>query len=69
MVPAPSGSLTEGVVPIEAGAHVTAAAFLDGTPVLALGDGGLLFVGDARKRLEPHPDAGILVAATAGPLW
>ena len=64
MVAASSASLVDGVVPIEAGAHVTAAAFLGATPVLALGDGALLFAGETSRRVEAHPDAGILVAAS-----
>ena len=60
-------SLTELVVPLEAGAHVTAAAFLGRTPALALGDGAI-FLGDAgaQRRLEAHPDAAIQVAANDG---
>jgi WD40 repeat protein len=59
----PLESLTHHVEPIEAGAHVTAAGFLDGTPVLALGDGTVLFGGASAQRLAVHPDAAILVAA------
>ncbi|MDX7949714.1 WD40 repeat domain-containing protein [Lichenihabitans sp. Uapishka_5] len=59
-------SLLEAVTPIEAGAHVTAAAFLGGTPVLALGDGALVFAGPEPRRVEAHPDGAILVACVAG---
>ncbi len=58
----PSSSLIESVVPIAADAHVTAAAFLAGVPVLALGDGSLLFAGEALRRVAAHPDASILCA-------
>lgn len=68
MASSSSASLIESVVPIEAGAHVTAATFLGGLPVLALGDGGLIFAGESARRVEAHPDAGILVAAAASDL-
>lgn len=68
MASSSSASLIERVDPIEAGAHVTAATFLGSTPVLALGDGGLIFAGEVARRVEAHPDAGILVAAAAGGL-
>jgi WD40 repeat protein len=58
-------SLTEHVVPLEAGAHVVAAAFLADEPVLALAEGGVLFGSASPRRAAPHPDAGILVAAVA----
>jgi WD40 repeat protein len=63
----PNSSLTEHVRPFTAGAHVTAAAFLDGQPALALGDGDVL-IGepDAQQRVTPHPDGAILVAASDG---
>jgi WD40 repeat protein len=62
--PSPTDSLTGLVEPIEAGAHVTAAAFLGHTPALALGDGTIL-LGET-KRIETHPEGGILVAAAQG---
>jgi WD40 repeat protein len=63
----PTTSLTDRVTPIEAGAHVTGAAFLGRTPALALGNGEVLLAEiGAEKRLLAHPDAGILVAARAG---
>jgi len=52
-------SLTERMTQIEAGAHVTAAAFLGGAPTLALGNGVVVF-GD--QRLAAHPGGAILVA-------
>ena len=60
-------SLTALVIPLDAGAHVTAVAFLGRTPALALGDGTVL-LGDkgAQKTVAAHPDAGILVAASDG---
>lgn len=60
-----STSLLDKVVPIDVGAHVTAAAFLDGRPALALGDGHIVFVGDEQRRISAHPESSILVAAAA----
>jgi WD40 repeat protein len=63
----PTSSLTENVIPIEAGAPVTAAAFLGSTPALALGDGCVLLgAPGAEARVAAHPNAAILVAALAG---
>ncbi len=60
-------SLTTNVRPILAGAHVTAAAFLGGVPVLALGDGcALLIEAEGEKRVVLHKDGAILVATRAG---
>jgi WD40 repeat protein len=59
---ASSSSLIDSVVPIAADAHVTTAAFLGGTPVLALGDGTLLFAAETPRRVAAHPDASILSA-------
>lgn len=64
--PSPTDSLASAVVPIEAGAHVTAAAFLGAVPVLALGDGTLLFPEENGRRVGAHPDGGILVAVGDG---
>jgi WD40 repeat protein len=62
-----SPSLTQHVRPLEAGAHVTAAAFVSGTPALVLADGGVLLgePGDTR-RIEAHPGGAILAAAGDG---
>jgi WD40 repeat protein len=63
----PTTSLTDRVVPIEAGAPVTAAAFLGTAPALALGDGCILLgLPGAETRIAAHPDGAILVAALAG---
>lgn len=63
----PTTSLTENVTLIEAGAPVTAAAFVGNSPVLALGDGCVLLAAPgAGTRVAAHPDAAILVAALAG---
>jgi WD40 repeat protein len=64
---APASSLTEHIQPISAGAHVTAAAFIDGAPALALGDGSTL-VGEpgAQKRVEAHPAGAVLIAVSDG---
>jgi WD40 repeat protein len=45
----PASSLTEHVVPLEAGAHVLAAGFLGEAPVLVTGEGDVLVAG------ERHP--------------
>ncbi len=63
----PTASLTQHVRPIEAGAHVIAAAFLDGAPALALADGVVLLgEPDEHKRVVVHPDATILTAVGDG---
>jgi WD40 repeat protein len=64
---APASSLTEHIQPITAGAPVTAAAFIDGAPALALGDGATV-IGEpgAQKRIEAHPEGAILVAVSDG---
>lgn len=63
----PVSSLTTGVRPLDAGAHVTAAAFLGATPVLALGDGTAVILDPAGERHIPvHADGALLVAAVAG---
>jgi hypothetical protein len=60
-------SLTENVTPVEAGAHVTAAAWLGDVAAFALGDGAVVLAKDgATHRVEAHPDAGVLVAASDG---
>lgn len=67
--PPPRGlpSLTENVVPVDAGAHVVAAALVGETALLALGDGTVLRVaGDDTQRVAAHPDAGLLVGTSDG---
>jgi WD40 repeat protein len=60
-------SLTDNVAPLDAGAHVTAAAWLGGTAAFALGDGGVLLAKDgATHRAQAHPDGAVLVAAGDG---
>jgi WD40 repeat protein len=69
--PAPSiTSLTAHVAEIPAGAHVAGACWLGDEAALALADGGVLLAGEAgTRRVEAHPESGILVtAATAGGL-
>ncbi|MCP8939725.1 WD40 repeat domain-containing protein [Alsobacter sp. SYSU M60028] len=56
-------SLVQNVSPIAAGAHVIAAAFPGDAPALALADGAVLLGEAGERRIEAHPDAGILVAA------
>jgi WD40 repeat protein len=59
----PSTSLIRHVRGIDAGAHVVAAAFIDGAPALALAN-GVVLIGepDDKKRIAAHPDAAILTA-------
>jgi len=60
-------SLTQSVVPVKAGAHVTAIGWLKGTVALGLADGGVLLAKDAEThRVDAHPDAGILAGASDG---
>ncbi|HEY1452526.1 MAG TPA: WD40 repeat domain-containing protein [Roseiarcus sp.] len=58
-----TASLTQHARLFEAGAHVVAAVFVDGAPVLALADGAVL-IGEPedQKRVIVHPDAAILTA-------
>ena len=53
--------------PLDAGAHVVAAAFLGDAPALALADGAVL-IGepDEQKRVDAHPDGAILTAVADG---
>src|SRR5215213_1874449 len=60
-------SLTQHVATIDAGAHVTGAAWLGDTAAFALGDGAVLLAKDgATHRATTHPDGAILVAASDG---
>ncbi|CAO4166762.1 WD40 repeat domain-containing protein [Methylorubrum populi] len=60
-------SLTAHVVPLAAGAHVTAARWLKGTLALALADGTVLLVRDgATESVAAHPEAGLLSAEGDG---
>src|SRR3712207_4397896 len=62
-----TGSLTENITPYEAGAHVTAAAWLGDAIAFALGDGGVLLGRDgAAQRVAAHPDGAVLAAASDG---
>lgn len=67
MVDEKTQSLRDHVVMLEAGAPVTAVAFLGATPTIVF-DGGALLLGDtgAQKRVVAHPDGAILVTAQAG---
>jgi len=62
-----TASLTQHVRQFETGAHVVAAAFVDGAPTLALADGAVLIgePGDQR-RVVAHPDASVLTAISDG---
>jgi WD40 repeat protein len=60
-------SFTRNVAPHDAGAHVTAAAWLGGTAAFALGDGHVLLVKDGEtRRVATHAGGAILVAASDG---
>jgi WD40 repeat protein len=63
----PTSSLATQVRLFDAGAHVTAAAFLSDTPAFALGDGAAL-IGEpgAMTRVAAHPDGSILAAVSDG---
>ena len=68
MTEAPAiSSLAQHARPIDAGAHVVAAAFLEGEPALALADGAVLIGEPERqRRVVAHPDAAILTAISDG---
>src|SRR5215207_7567956 len=60
-------SLSDNVAPLDAGAHVTAAAWLGDTAAFALGDGTVVLVKDGTThRVAAHPDGAILIAASDG---
>ncbi|CAH1654340.1 WD-40 repeat-containing protein [Hyphomicrobiales bacterium] len=64
---APSQSLTEHVVAVEAGAHVIGAGWLGSRAAFALADGQILLTdGSEHTRVAAHPGGGILVLASAG---
>ena len=62
-----ASSLAQHARLFDAGAHVVAAAFLDGAPALALAD-GVVLIGEPeeQKRVVAHPDASILTATSDG---
>jgi WD40 repeat protein len=63
----PTSSLTKNVQFFEAGAHVTAAAFLDDAPAFAMGDGfALLGEPESANRVAVHPGGAILAAISDG---
>jgi WD40 repeat protein len=57
-------SLTDQVLPVEAGAEVTGLAWLGATAAFALADGGVLLADGegAPRRVGAHPDGAILTA-------
>ena len=60
-------SLTQNITPYDAGAHVTAAAWLGDTAALALADGDVLLVKDgASRRVTAHAGGTVLLAASDG---
>ena len=51
-------SLTQNVVSVAVGAHVTALGWLKGTAAFGLADGGVVLAKDGEThRVEAHPDA------------
>jgi sugar lactone lactonase YvrE len=67
MTTAEAPSLTQHVVPLDAGANVTALAWLGGTAAFGLGDGGVMLVKDGEThRVAVHPEGGVLIAASDG---
>src|ERR1700727_1626367 len=62
-----ASSLAQHAQLFDAGAHVVAAAFVDGAPALALADGAVL-IGDPdeQKRAVVYPDAAMLTAISDG---
>jgi WD40 repeat protein len=62
-----TSSLAEHARLFDAGAHVVAAAFVDGAPMLALADGAVM-IGEPeeQKRLVVHPHAAMLTASSDG---
>ncbi|HEY5205107.1 MAG TPA: WD40 repeat domain-containing protein [Roseiarcus sp.] len=62
-----ASSLAQHAQLFDAGAHVVAAAFVDGAPTLALAD-GVVLIGDPReqKRVVIYPDAAMLTAISDG---
>jgi WD40 repeat protein len=63
----PTSSLTKNVQFFEAGAHVTAAGFLDDAPAFAMGDGfALLGEPESANRVAVHPGGAILAAISDG---
>jgi WD40 repeat protein len=67
MTIAAAPSLTENVAPLDAAAHVTAAAWLGNAAAFALGDGAVLLATDgASQRVPAHPDGAVIVAASDG---
>jgi WD40 repeat protein len=62
-----TSSLARHVRPLDAGAYVAAAAFIDEAPTLALAD-GVVLIGepDGQTRIVAHEDAAILTAISDG---
>ncbi len=62
-----ASSLAQHARLFDAGAHVVAAAFVDGAPTLALAD-GVVLIGDPQeqKRVVVYPDAAMLTAIGDG---
>ncbi len=62
-----ASSLAQHAHLFDAGAHVVAAAFVDGAPALAMADGVVLIGGpQEQKRVAVHPDAALLTAVGDG---
>ncbi|GGC63642.1 WD40 repeat domain-containing protein [Chelatococcus reniformis] len=60
-------SLLDHVTALDAGAHVTGAAFVGDVAALALGDGGVLLASAGEtRRVEAHPGGAVLAAVAQG---
>src|SRR5215203_1598904 len=60
-------SLTEAVLPLELGAHVTGIGWLKAVAAFGLGDGTVVLARDGEThRVEAHPGGGILTVASDG---
>ena len=62
-----ASSLAQHARLFDAGAHIVAAAFVDGAPTLAMAD-GVVLIGEPQeqKRVAVHPDAAMLTAVSDG---
>src|SRR3954447_6076539 len=67
MTSATAPSLTEAVLPLALGAHVTGTAWMGTTAAFGLGDGAVVLAKDGgTHRVEAHPGGGILTTACDG---
>src|SRR4051812_50191837 len=67
MTSATAPSLTEAVLPLALGAHVTGTAWMGTTPAFGLGDGAVVLAKDGgTHRGGAHPGGGILTTPCGG---